>query len=188
MMHEIENYIKRRYERWLDYAAYHCTHAGISQEAGDVLNEVLCSLLQKDEEKLTKLLHSKSGQYTELDFFVLRMIKINATSTTSPYYYKYAERIQKDDKADVSKMEITDTSTKEEDDRSLVVLEQMRKVRAVLEELQIDEFAKKVFEHRFFLGESFESFRSTRNKSKLYEIYGKVAQIVKAKINNNIAF
>ena len=48
----VEKYIGRRYERWLDYAVYHCGLAGIPDEANDVLNEVLCSLLQKDDANL----------------------------------------------------------------------------------------------------------------------------------------
>lgn len=43
----VNNYITKRYERWLDYSLYHCGLAGIPDEATDVLNEVICSLLQK---------------------------------------------------------------------------------------------------------------------------------------------
>ena len=70
MTSEINNYISKRYERWLDYSEYHCTHAGIADEALDVLNEVLCSLLQKNEKFLLSLLHKKSGQFTDLDYYV----------------------------------------------------------------------------------------------------------------------
>ena len=31
----VEKYIGRRYERWLDYAVYHCGLAGIPDEAND---------------------------------------------------------------------------------------------------------------------------------------------------------
>lgn len=48
----VNNYITKRYERWLDYSLYHCGLAGISDEATDVLNEVICSLLQKQSELL----------------------------------------------------------------------------------------------------------------------------------------
>ena len=85
----VEKYIGRRYERWLDYAVYHCGLAGIPDEANDVLNEVLCSLLQKDDAKLQQLLSAKKNGCTELDFFVLKMIKLNVTSDTSPYRSKY---------------------------------------------------------------------------------------------------
>ena len=51
----VNNYITKRYERWLDYSLYHCGLAGISDEATDVLNEVICSLLQKQSKLLDKL-------------------------------------------------------------------------------------------------------------------------------------
>lgn len=54
----VNNYITKRYERWLDYSLYHCGLAGISDEATDVLNEVICSLLQKQ----SKLLENYSTQ------------------------------------------------------------------------------------------------------------------------------
>ena len=57
----VEKYIGRRYERWLDYAVYHCGLASIPDEANDVLNEVLCSLLQKDDAKLQQLLSAKKN-------------------------------------------------------------------------------------------------------------------------------
>lgn len=50
----VNNYITKRYERWLDYSLYHCGLAGISDEATDVLNEVICSLLQKQSKLLDK--------------------------------------------------------------------------------------------------------------------------------------
>ena len=81
----VNNYITKRYERWLDYSLYHCGLAGISDEATDVLNEVICSLLQKQSKLLDKLLDTKKNGYTELDFFVLKMIKLNASSPTSQY-------------------------------------------------------------------------------------------------------
>ena len=33
----LNKYIKKRYDRWLDYAKYHCSLAGMSSEAIDVL-------------------------------------------------------------------------------------------------------------------------------------------------------
>ena len=36
----LNKYIEKRYDRWLDYAKYHCSLAGMTDEAIDVLNEV----------------------------------------------------------------------------------------------------------------------------------------------------
>ena len=55
----VNNYITKRYERWLDYSLYHCGRAGISDDATDVLNEVICSLLQKKSRLLDKFLRQK---------------------------------------------------------------------------------------------------------------------------------
>ena len=52
---EINLYIEKRYQRWLDYSSWHCTQAGIANEATDILNEVVVALLEKDEEKILKM-------------------------------------------------------------------------------------------------------------------------------------
>ena len=76
----LNKYIEKRYDRWLDYAKYHCSLAGMSSEAIDVLNEVMCMLLQKPLEHLSRLMEAKQGKYTELDWYILQMIKLNVTS------------------------------------------------------------------------------------------------------------
>ena len=73
----LNKYIEKRYDRWLDYAKYHCSLAGMTSEAIDVLNEVMCMLLQKDPAYILRLMDSKQGKYTELDFYILQMIKLN---------------------------------------------------------------------------------------------------------------
>lgn len=35
---EVNNYITKRYSKWLDYSSYQCTRAGIPNESLDVLN------------------------------------------------------------------------------------------------------------------------------------------------------
>ena len=75
----INKYISERYDRWLDYAVYHCSHANMNDEAIDVLNEVLAMLIEKcdsNETHIMQLYESKKGQYRELDFFILQMIKL----------------------------------------------------------------------------------------------------------------
>lgn len=39
----LNKYIEKRYDRWLDYAKYHCSLAGMTDEAIDVLNEYVYS-------------------------------------------------------------------------------------------------------------------------------------------------
>ena len=84
----INKYIEKRYKSWREYSTYQCTKAGIGHLADDLLQEVIVMLLAKDETTVSDMLDRKRGIYCELDFFVLKMIKVNAHSVTSPVRYK----------------------------------------------------------------------------------------------------
>ncbi|MFC2112112.1 hypothetical protein ACFLTA_02495 [Bacteroidota bacterium] len=89
MTSKINQYITKRYYRWLDYARYHASLVKLSDQAEDILHEVLVSLINKDPDKLQELFNNKKDQYTELDFYVLKMIKLNAYSPTAPFRHVY---------------------------------------------------------------------------------------------------
>lgn len=78
----LKDYINQRHPRWMDYAEYHASLADTPDEGENILNTVLEAILKKNPEKLQELLDSKMGEYTGLDFFVLRMIKLYAHSNT----------------------------------------------------------------------------------------------------------
>ena len=181
MNKEIEMYIEKRYERWFDYASYHCSCAGIDDEVQDVLHEVLCDLLNKPAEKLLELLHKKSGQYTELDFFVLRMIKLNAISPTSPYRHKY-KPIPVDANVDYRILNIED-ATDDERDQTTEILGKMNLVRKILDELVVSEHAKSVFRWRFFCGEKFSDWQGIETEKELFDCYYRVVGLIKEKLN-----
>jgi len=183
---EINKYITKRYHRWLDYARYHCTQCGIADEAEDVLNEVCLSLLKKSEKCLEKLMSAKSGQYTELDYYVLRMIKLNASSPTSPYKSKY-KAMPVDLNVDFRVLEIEDCSD-EEPDRSAYILERMHEIRGTIEEMGFSERAMSVFEFRFFQDGVFKEWDGDDNIKELYDLYSQIINVLKKKINNEILF
>ena len=176
----VNNYITKRYERWLDYSLYHCGLAGTSDEATDVLNEVICSLLQKKSRLLDKLLETKRNGYTELDFFVLKMIKLNATSPTSPYRSKYRS-LPSDDNVDYTKLDIEDTK-EEIVDKNELLLSRFHKVQAVLEELDLSPLARRIFEFRFLEDANFSDWPGKESLKQLYEIYNKVQELIRKKI------
>jgi len=178
---EINNYIEKRYGRWLDYSNYHCTQAGIADESIDVLNEVIVALLQKDDCKLINLMNSKKCQYTELDFYVLRMIKLNVYSVTSPYQRKY--RPMPSANIDIRRLNIEDV-TDSEVDTPAIILKQFEQVRLAFETLNLSDKAKRVFEHRFFCDLPFSEWEGPESRKELYETYSKVIQLIKSKIFN----
>lgn len=175
-MTEIENYVTKRYERWLDYVSYHCAMAGIEDEATDVLNEVMSMLLAKPHQELEKMYQAKKGQYRELDFFVLRMIKINATSITAPYRSKN-KSIPKDANTDYTKLDIID-ETDNDTDRAGVIMWRMRIVRFIFDRLELSEFDRAVFEYHFFQDGKFTDWPKTDTLKNLYSSYSYTRAII----------
>lgn len=167
---EIETYIKKRYERWNDYAIFHTTQAGLIGENIDVLNEVLFSLLKKNETKLLEMLHAKKGQYCELDFFVLNMVKMNILSDTAPYRAKN-KPIPKDSNVDYSTLEIEDTLS-DEPDLATEFLEKYNLVCEIVDRLDLTMEERDVFFQVFINNNSISSLCENNTlKKKLYDQY-----------------
>lgn len=182
----LNKYIEKRYDRWLDYAKYHCSLAGMNDEAIDVLNEVMCMLLQKAPEYLSRLMESKQGKYTELDFYILQMIKLNVTSDTSPYRHKY-KPIPVDENIDWRRLNIIDEPD-DGMDRSEYIREHMQDVRDMIDQLGLAEKAKRIFAWKFFAGESFVDWPGPESKKELYTIYKSVIKAIKDKVSGKLLF
>lgn len=182
---ELNNYITKRYERWLDYARYHCGRLGMAGEATDVLNEVLCCLLQKEEGQLSGMLRCHKGGYTALDWFVLRMLKTNIVSESSPYRQKRICR-NVDRGVDVYTLNIKEDEVGYEEDPSEKIFKQMAAVREAVEHLGLSPKAKQIFHYRFFCGDSFADWKGSEGKKKLYDTYNKVMELVKQELKGSI--
>lgn len=182
----VNKYIEKRYDRWLDYAKYHTSLAGIGDEARDVLNEVLAMLLEKPEAETERMLGSKQGKYTELDFYILQMIKLNATSDTSPYRHKY-KPIPVDDNVDWCRLNIVNEED-EEEDRKQYMLDRFHEVREIIESLGLSEKAIKIFTWKFFAGESFADWPGKERKKELYMIYRDVLGAIMDKKRGGLLF
>lgn len=182
----LNKYIGRRYERWLDYSRYHCSHAGMSGEEIDVLNEVLAMLLEKPEGEMDRMLGSRQGKYTELDFYVLQMIKLNATSDTSPYRHRY-KAIPVDDSVDWRRLNTID----EPDagyDRAGYIREKTQAVRDMLDDLHLSDRAIRIFSWKFFAGESFADWPGPESRKELYEVYKKTLKALMDKKDGRLFF
>lgn len=176
---EISKYLEKRYERWLDYAKYHSLKKGCEDQANDILNEVMVSLLQKEHKKIECLYSIKKGQYRELDFYILRMIKLNIYSPTSPYQNKYK-------KASVSEIELCRLNIADEDyvddDKPGRIFNQYSQVREVFENLNLSEKAKRIFHHRFIMGLSFSEWEGPESKNEFYDTYNRIIDLIKMKL------
>ena len=181
---DINNYITKRYDNWLDSAKFRCRLAGIPDEAVDVLQEVVCALLQKEDAVLAGMLSRKKDNYTELDWFVIRMIELNATSPTSPYRHK-TRRGNIDPDVDFQRLEIIDMN-EEEEDASGRILSQIQTVRRIYETLEISESSRRIFEYRFFQHEDFADWPGKESPKYLYDTFNRIISIIKAKIHREL--
>ena len=177
MNKEIEKYITKRYDRWLDYSKFQCTRRGILDEAIDVLNEVLLSLLEKDESKLIEMYNKKKNGYTELDFFILRMINLNANSPTSPYQNKY-KHIPADDNVDYTCLEIEDAQ-EDQIDRAGIVLEKMHLLQFIFGRLELSQTERAIFEYKFFEDYPIPELTVFDAQKRLYDTYNYVEDSIK---------
>jgi len=172
-MEAVRRYVASRYPRLLDYSAYHCSIAGITDEAGDVLNEVMVSLFEKDPEKLTKMYLVRQSGYTQLDWFILQMVKINVHSPTSPYRYKNRKTLVNDN-VDYRRLKVVEEQD-EEPDRAGVILKQMKLIRYVFNGLDLSELERKAFDYKFFQDEAFTQWPGPEKLKQLYAIYDLIA-------------
>lgn len=167
----LNKYIGRRYERWLDYSRFLCSHAGMSGEEIDVLNEVLAMLSEKPTAEMERMLGARQGKYTELDWYILKMIRLNVTSDTAPYRHKY-KTVPVDTNVDWRRLNISD----EPDagyDRAGYISEKTQAVRDMLDDLHLSDRAIRIFSWKFFAGESFADWPGPESRKELYEVYKK---------------
>jgi len=161
MIHnEINDYINKSYNRLMEYAIFHAKQAGFEHLAGDLLNEVLEAVLEKEEPFLLNLLTQKKQGYTGFDFYILNLIKRNATSKTSPFRYK-EEKQKIDANADYRKLIIYDSPIDE-----FKNAEQLRKTKLIeevaLEVIETDTDLE-LFTRRFYNREDFKSMEKPLN-------------------------
>lgn len=71
----IFSYIDQHYKQWVDFAAWHCEKAGTDQSLFLIMKEVQSEILSLKNGTIARLMHTVSGNFTELDLFVLRSIK-----------------------------------------------------------------------------------------------------------------
>lgn len=180
---EVRKYIGKRYERWLDYSTYHCAQQKMAGEEVDLLNEVLINLLEKPEEKLIELYSKKSKEYTELDFFILRMIKLNATSDTAPYRHRY-KQIPTNENVHFSQLNVEDEEY-EEDDRPAEILKQKQLVYDIVDKRLDLTYEQRDMFYFKFEGGDFSEWYGHEEYKQFQDNYYKVRNKIKDEIQKD---
>ncbi len=149
---ELSNYMNKRYPNWLEYAQFHASQSGYPELGGDLLNEVLIAVLGKEEPFLIGLAKQKKNGYSGLDYYILNLIKRNATSKTSPFRYK-EEKQRIDRNVNYEVMGLVD----EIKDRESIEIKM--ELNNKIDQIALDVFENdedmKIFVDRFCIGRDF---------------------------------
>jgi len=177
-MTEIEKYVNKRYKAWLDYSKFKCSSQGLESESIDVLNSVLIEVLSKDEAFLTDLYQKKKGPYRELDFFILKIIAVYASSDTAPYRAKYRNKLPIDANIeDISRLDIIDEKNNDRDLVGRIVFE-VDLVRFIFERLDLEDIERFAFEQKFFFGETVSELTEVYALKSIYAAYNTVENVI----------
>jgi len=138
--------------------------------------------MQKNPKQVDDLIDKKKGSYTELDFFILKMIKLNTNSPTSPYRHK-TKTLPQDRSVDPFSIE-KEPDQSPDIDAKLVILEKCRLARDILNELPIPDRDKEIFFWRFFADNPLRSWEGHESYSVICNTYNKVKKQMIHKIKN----
>ena len=78
MLLELEPYIARYYDKWLNYSQYICTRLGIRREAYDIMADVLVEFCCKSDESLSDLLANEQRGECKLLMCFIKAIRFRA--------------------------------------------------------------------------------------------------------------
>ncbi len=199
----LSEYIGQRYDRWMDYIRYQANRAGIPEDSEDILHTVILSLLEKDPREIDRLLsrrkrsYSHADQvYTELDFYVLRMLQLNAHSPTSPWRFKnkmppldenisfspsnfgFRDPEEEDPEQYLEEAEYEDPDQESEKDPMEFQLERWRKLREVLEDLNLSDRDKELFTWKVFADNPLSAWPGREDYTTVCNKFNEVKELV----------
>lgn len=177
-MEEVKNYISTRYQRYLDYADYHASLAGLDQQGPDVLHEVIISILEKDPKMIKQLYDRTKKGLRELDFYILRMIKLNCHSMTSPYRFRYKFPVEDGNITPADLQDQEDIETIEQSTREEMICSRFEIIREILNDLTFSDREKEIFRWKFFHENTWKDWQGKESKEHLKDTYKAIMQAI----------
>lgn len=186
MSFELNDYIERNYQKFLDYAKFHADRNNLTGMGEDLLQFVLeIILVDMDRKKVLSLLLKKYGNYNELHTYILGAIKINAFSPRSDFRRKVVNKLPIDRNSNIKRLNIEcEIFDPDEIDPETKTLIRFNRIRTELELLDISDTAKDVFRWKFILGNNISEWPGPEPKSKLYAMYNHVVDAIRDRVNS----
>lgn len=163
---ELNQYITIRYEHWVRYAKLHIRLSGLQIDPAEVVNEVLCSLLERNTDRLHRMMKARRDKATELDYFVMRVIKISIHSPRSPLRYRRGQHCT--DNFDEYRVE------KPQPDEAIDKNEIHELVGNILAEMNLPKRDVELFVWKFFDRKTISRWPGNEDRKDLYGIYNRI--------------
>ena len=179
MSNNLDNFITTHYPQWVEYATYHVRYSRLPIDPAEVVNDVLCTLLERDVSKLEHLMNARNKDGTELDFFVIRIIKISIHSPRSPFRYQRGQHCTDRLEDSIRTLPAPTPDFNQED--------AYMQVRQVFDTLQVSELSKRIFAWRFFEGKTFAEWPGPESPKFIYDTFNRILLIISAKIRRKNA-
>lgn len=172
---EIYDYTQSQYDKWLEITRRICQYYHAKDEAEDFLNEILVSVLQKDENKIIKLLHKKNEVYTDLDYYIIKMIKLNICSPKAPFQQKYGKNIPPiNTSIPLHSLQVYD---QDEND-----IDRINLIWNIFNKLDISDFDRDIFRFCYVENKKFTAWAGPESLCKLYGHLHKIESLIKDNI------
>lgn len=159
----LNEYITEAYARWVEYAYFHVRQTGLQINPSEVVNDILCSFLERDTSKLERMVNTPANGATELDFFILRFIKISIHFPHSSFRYQRGQHCTTSLSEDLLNMP-DETTSNDKDEIHLMIWNALGEIEASIT-------AKQIFIWKFFDGNSLSQWPGRENKKFVYRSY-----------------
>lgn len=172
---KLDGYISKAYDRWVDYAKCHVRISKLQIAPEEVVNDVLCVLLERDAEKMERLMNISGNGGTELDFFVMRVIKINIYSPRSHVRYRRGPYFSASLDSQAHVMEPDNDPN-----------EVHNLVGQILFEMKLSAREREIFAWKFFDGIPLSKWPGVESRGELYDIYNRIRKEVFVRVRKKL--
>lgn len=169
----IEHHIRMMYPNWLQQSKRLCANLGKQQEAQDILQEVICDLLQRYPSKIQEWCKKQEINYKALDCMVINILRKNIYSHSAMCFQKYdKKRPPIDRNIDINEIQIADTPE----------INLLEIAEAALDKIKISPRQKEIFFHYYFQHKALSEWAGPESHSKLSRTCQRVILLLREEI------
>lgn len=164
---KLHDYVTGAYDRWVAYATRYIRRSRLPIDPIEVVNDVLCSLLERDADRLTQMMSRDAGRFTELDIFVMRVIKTSIYSPQSPFRYRFRRH---------GMCVLSDNILATDDTPEWANIDGHELAQQTLLKLNTSEIERRVFVWKFLEGNRISKWPGPERKINLYRAYNRIVK------------